>query len=87
MEAYLQFGRGNEPRQTIAVPVKESPMWWHNAGRTYTASGYGRRIPSRYMVQWEGRWRRVYICQYSNAGSAYIGPSRDWLAAVDIWPD
>ena len=25
------------------------------------------------MVKFEGKWRRVYVCQYSNAGTAYIG--------------
>jgi len=43
------------------------------------ATGYGRKIPTRYMVKYESgkryetsRWRRVYIMQYGNAGSAYI---------------
>jgi hypothetical protein len=40
---------------------------------------YGSKIPTRYMVKYESgrkyensRWRRVYIMQYGNAGSAYI---------------
>lgn len=40
---------------------------------------YGRKIPTRYMVKYNSgkryeasRWRRVYIMQYGNAGSAYI---------------
>ena len=43
------------------------------------ASGYGSKIPTRYMVKYESgrkyeksRWRRVYMMQYGNAGSAYI---------------
>lgn len=43
------------------------------------AGPYGRKIPTRYMVKYNsGRkyeashWRRVYIMQYGNAGSAYI---------------
>lgn len=70
--------------QIVAVDWKESPLSWQIRGLTYTASGYGRRIPSRYMVLWEGRWRRVYVCQYGNAGTAYIGPSAKPLATVDI---
>ena len=41
-----------------------------NYGRT--ASGYGSKIPTRYQVELLGRWRRVYVMQYGNAGSAYV---------------
>lgn len=88
--AYLQFGGAalgtpNGPFQTIEVECKESLLPWQKAGRTYTATGYGLRIPSSYMVKWEGRWRRVYVCQISNAGTAYLGKPGDWLCTVDIW--
>lgn len=43
------------------------------------ATGYGRKIPTRYQVKFESgrdfigpRWHRVYVMQYGNAGSAYI---------------
>ena len=43
------------------------------------SNGYGRKVPTRYMVKYNSgrkyeasRWRRVYIMQYGNAGSAYI---------------
>ncbi len=84
MQAYLHFGTGTEPRQTVAVDHRDTPMWWHERGLSYTASGYGRAIPSRYMVRWEGRWRRVYVCQISNAGTAYIGKPGAWLATVSL---
>lgn len=42
-------------------------------------TGYGRKIPIRYMIKYESgkkyesnRWRRVYVMQYGNSGSAYI---------------
>lgn len=37
-------------------------------------SGYGRRIPTHQMVKLPGqrRWRRVYCCIYSNAGTYYV---------------
>ena len=35
-------------------------------------SGYGGKIPSRYMLQIGKRWRRVYIMQYGNGGSPYV---------------
>lgn len=84
MKAFLHFGTGSEPRQTVEVEVKLAEMRHHKLGLTWTASGYGPRIPSSYMVRWAGRWRRVYVAQYGNAGSAYIGPARAWLATVDI---
>lgn len=37
-----------------------------------TTSGYGGKLPTQYMVMWLQRWRRVYVMQYSNSGSAYI---------------
>ena len=84
MKAFLHFGTGSEPRQTVEVEAKREPMRHHKLGLSWTASGYGPRIPSDLMVKWEGRWRRVYIACYGNAGSAYIGPARAWLATVDI---
>ena len=36
-------------------------------------TGYGRRIPTQYRVRvFDQKWRRVYVVQYSNAGTAYI---------------
>ncbi len=37
-----------------------------------TVSGYGGQIPTRYMIRYLGAWRRVFIMQYGNAGSAYV---------------
>lgn len=74
-----------------AVQVKVKPLWWHeqNHSRTgpacaFTASGYGPRIPTRYMVQVDGKWRRVYCCIYSNSGTLFIGKKYDGSAIVDI---
>lgn len=73
--------------KAFAVPVKEAPLLWQEKGLSYTASGYGLKIPSRYMVQFRGRWRRVYICQMGNAGTAFLGSPGAWVATVDIWHD
>lgn len=35
-------------------------------------SGYGRKVPTRYMVRLGTRWHRVYVMQYSNSGAAYV---------------
>jgi hypothetical protein len=84
MNAWLHFGTGNEPRQTINVDVIEAPLAHHKRGLSYTATGYGNRIPTAYMVKWEGRWRRVYAACYGNAASTYIGKANAWLATVDV---
>ena len=88
-KAYLQFGGAacglpNEPFQTIETECRIDLLPWQKAGFTYTATGYSRRIPSRYKVKHNGRWRRVYICHFSNAGTAYLGKPGAWLCTVDI---
>ena len=59
--------------------AKDSPLWWQHAGLSYNATGYGKRIPTRDMVHYRGRWRRVYCCIYSNIGTCYIGKLSDAL--------
>jgi len=68
-----------------SLEQKDAPLWWHIAGRSYTASGYGRKIPTAHMVKLPGskRWRRVYVCQYSNAGTAYVLQGRDWIVITN----
>lgn len=59
--------------------AKDSPLWWQLAGLSYSATGYGKRIPTRDMVHYMGKWRRVYCCIYSNNGTCYIGKLSDSL--------
>lgn len=58
---------------TLEVPVKISMLEWQKRGLSYTATGYGAKIPTRYMVQFNGKWRRVYCRIYSNSGTCFIG--------------
>lgn len=52
---------------------KDAPLWWHKAGLSETASGYGARLTSALKVRLpDGRTRRVYVTCYSNAGTAWI---------------
>jgi hypothetical protein len=62
---------------TIAAEVKHAPLWWQDRGLSFTASGYGARIPTPHMVKFNGRWRRVYCRIYSNIGTNYIGRGAD----------
>ncbi len=42
------------------------------AGLSYTATGYGSKIPTTKMAQYNGREYRVYCMIYSNIGTCYI---------------
>jgi len=57
------------------------PLWWQLQGLSYTASGYGRKIPTSREVKHNGRWRRVYCCIFSNNGTCYITApgSKNWI--------
>lgn len=37
-----------------------------------TATGYGRKLPSRFMVHYAGRWHRVYAMCFGNVATHYI---------------
>lgn len=54
--------------------VKDAPLWFHKAGLSETATGYGRRLRSTRMIRIKGEkiWRRVYVMCYSNSGTAYV---------------
>lgn len=64
---------------TQELETIERPLWWQEKGLQYTATGYGKRIPTRYMVRYNGKLRRVYVYQYSNVGTCYIGKLSDGL--------
>lgn len=87
--AYLKFGgealgTPQGPFLTLEVEHKISILPWQERGLQETASGYGFQLTSRYMVKHNGKWRRVYICQFSNTGTAYIGKPGAWEAIVDF---
>lgn len=87
--AYLHFGgpfthEQPAPRLTIETEAIHAPLWWHKKGLMYTRSGYGRRIPTRYKVKHNNRLKRVYVCIFSNSGTAYIEQNGKPIATVDI---
>lgn len=68
--AYVHYSAGPMgPFSTAHVDARVSDPPRSYRGR---ADGYGSRIPTRYEVSIAGRWRRVYCCQWSNAGTYYI---------------
>ncbi len=44
----------------------------HEAPRNPSRTGYGGKIPTAYWLRYENKWRRVYVMNYGNAGTAYI---------------
>lgn len=85
VEAFIQTAstRPDGTREaflTHRVDYRHTPMPHHRRGLTWTASGYGARIPTEHMVNYGNRWRRVYCYRYSNIGTLFIGRSiRDGL--------
>lgn len=66
--------------QTTSVPVKTTDRPWK--GRTQ--SGYGRALPTDYMVLWNGRWQRVKCICFSNSGTLYIGRAYSHLRTIRL---
>ena len=64
----VDFRDGKE-RYTVPA-VKRIETQAPRSGQT--ASGYGKQIPTRYLLHIDGRWRRVYAMCYSNAATCYI---------------
>lgn len=58
----------------IANPeeVQVKLLWWQEKGLQYTATGYGGKIPTGYVVKHNGKWRRVYLKVYSNIGTMFV---------------
>lgn len=53
--------------------IIEKPLPHHVRGLSYTATGYGAKIPTRYMVRTiDKKYRRVYCRIYSNSGTLYV---------------
>ena len=75
--AFLQHGAGTQgPFRTESVPAKHEPMTHHLLGLQETASGYGAKLATPYMVQVDNgltvRWYRVYSTCYSNVSREFI---------------
>lgn len=53
-------------------------------------TGYGPKIPTSWELQLtDKRWRRVYVAQYSNSGTAYIivDGERHVIGEIDSIPE
>jgi hypothetical protein len=52
--------------------VYDPPEWMKRRGLQETASGYGKRLNSGLKIHFEGRLYRIYVTQFSNAGTAWF---------------
>ncbi len=50
----------------------EKPLWFHKRGLMQTATGYGSKLSTPYMVRHNNRNKRVYCSCFSNCGTLYI---------------
>jgi hypothetical protein len=82
MQAYMTIPGSAGFEMQVPFEARVSRLWWQDRGLSYTATGYGRRIPTQYQVKVRNRWRRVYCCQLGNAGSCYIGKPGAWEYVV-----
>lgn len=70
--SYQNKGNNMEYLEVKQSELIDKPLWWQLRGLSYTASGYGGKIPTTKMVKHKGRLKRIYIMIYSNSGTAYI---------------
>lgn len=85
MIAYLQHNTGTSGAfLTEKLECIASPLQWQIDGLQFTASGYGAKIPTQFMVKYRGKLRRVYTMIYSNIGTMYIGKRSDNLIISHI---
>ncbi len=59
-----------DPAQVIGKRLK--PLTWNQEREAY-GTGYGPKMATSWELQLtDKRWRRVYVMQWSNAGTAYV---------------
>ena len=53
-------------------PSEYHPLWFHKAGKTQTATGYGSKLTTALKVFHSGKWRRLYACCWGTTASHYV---------------
>lgn len=73
--------RGEEQTEYLADKhpnarfYRSVPPRWIGVDR----NGYGRKIATSMVARFNKRTHRVYVCQYSNSGTAYVVEKGRWL--------
>lgn len=59
--------------QLIYLDIPQPSIKTTNTPRSNSSTGYGDKLPTRYMVRTtDNRWRRVYARCFSNVASLYV---------------
>lgn len=76
MEKKLRYLRDERP----GAEFYYAPCGYQNGARPgQGAGGYGRKIATDYVARYGGRTRRIYVCCFSNSGTAYVLERGEWL--------
>lgn len=67
IESDVRDGRIRADRSEL---IWNPPKW--KRGLQETASGYGKRLNSGWMINFEGRKHRIYVTIYGNSGSSWF---------------
>ena len=70
--ATLEYTEAHLDNIYTTLETKEDYLPWQTMGLSYTATGYGHKIPTTYKVKHNNRWKRVYCRVFGNSGSLYI---------------
>jgi hypothetical protein len=54
------------------VHIKQDLLGWQKRGLSWTASGYGAKIPTEWKIMHNRKWKRVYCAIFSNCGTLYV---------------
>lgn len=71
-EADLQPWAGSVGLFASREELVDAQPNWMRQGLQETASGYGGRLNSGRKISFEGKLYRLYVTQYSNAGSVWF---------------
>jgi len=66
----------------LIITWDRRPLWWQKQGLQQTASGYGKKLCTQWVVLIGTRWHRIYCAQFSNVGTCYIiRQGKRWVVA------
>lgn len=84
-EAYVEHGPWGHSVRTEKVPVKITET---TPFKGRTQSGYGKGVPTQYMIKYNNRWSRVKITIFSNSGTpwALVNGVR-CVVRIDHWSE
>jgi hypothetical protein len=72
--ADVYHARTQYPRLFVVdrADLISAPLQWQAQGLQQTATGYGAKLTTIYLIQYEGRRYRIYATCYGNASSSWF---------------